>query len=283
MGLAAPFESLLIANRGEIAVRVARTCRSMGIRSIAVYSDADAAALHVRACDSAVAIGGVSPRDSYLRTDLIIAAAKRSGAQAIHPGYGFLSENGDFAQACADAGITFVGPPPKAMRAVGDKIAAKKTAIAAGVAVLPGYMERAQTHDVLEAQARAIGVPLLIKAAAGGGGRGMRLVADLAELGPALDSAQREALAAFGDSTIFLERYLQSPRHIEVQIIADSHGTCIALGERECSIQRRYQKILEESPSPVVGAELRARLEEAAVAISRAVGYTNAGTVEFML
>ncbi len=255
----------------------------MGIRSIAVYSDADAGSLHLRACDSAVGIGGVSPRDSYLRSDLIIAAAKRSGAQAIHPGYGFLSENADFAQACFDAGITFVGPPPEAMRAVGDKIAAKKTAIAAGVAVLPGYMERAQTRDVLEAQARAIGVPLLIKAAAGGGGRGMRLVADLAALGAALDSAQREALAAFGDSTVFLERYLQSPRHIEVQIMADTHGTCIALGERECSIQRRYQKILEESPSPVVGVELRGRLEEAAVAISRAVGYTNAGTVEFML
>ncbi len=283
MAIAPPFESVLIANRGEIAVRVARTCRSMGVRSIAVYSDADAGALHVRCCDEALAIGGTTARDSYLRGDLIIAAAKRSRAAAIHPGYGFLSENAEFAKACADAGVTFIGPSPAAMRAVGDKIAAKKTAIAAGVAVVPGYLERDQSRDVLEAQARAIGAPLLIKAAAGGGGRGMRLVEDLRELGPALDSAQREAQAAFGDATVFLERYVHDPRHIEVQIIADRHGTCLALGERECSIQRRYQKILEESPSPAVSAQLRSELEAAAVAIAKAVGYVNAGTVEFML
>jgi 3-methylcrotonyl-CoA carboxylase alpha subunit len=255
----------------------------MGIRSIAVYSDADAGALHTRACDEAVRIGGISARESYLRGDVIIAAAKRCRADAIHPGYGFLSENADFAQACADAGIVFIGPSPVAMRAVGDKISAKRTAMAAGVPVLPGYLDREQSREILEAHANQIGAPLLIKAAAGGGGRGMRLVNELHEFCAALESAQREAQAAFGDPTVFLERYLASPRHIEVQIIADSHGTCLALGERECSIQRRYQKILEESPSPAVGAKLRRALEEAAVTLSQAVGYTGAGTVEFML
>jgi 3-methylcrotonyl-CoA carboxylase alpha subunit len=283
VALAKPFESVLIANRGEIAVRIARTCRTLGIRSIAVYSDADAHALHVRSCDEAESIGGVSARDSYLRGDHIIAAAMKTDAQSIHPGYGFLSENADFAQACADAGVTFIGPSPSAMRAVGDKISAKQTAIAVGVPVLAGYLERAQPRDALEAAAREIGVPLLIKAAAGGGGRGMRLVRDVDELGPALESAQREAQAAFGDPTVFLERFVTNPRHIEVQIMADAHGTCSALGERECSIQRRYQKILEESPSPAVNAALRAQLEEAAVKIARAVGYVNAGTVEFVL
>ncbi len=283
MALAKPFESVLIANRGEIAVRVARTCRAMGIRSIAVYSDADANALHVRSCDEAIAIGGISARESYLRGDVIIAAATHCGADAIHPGYGFLSENAEFAQACADAGVVFVGPSPAAMRAVGDKISAKRTAIDAGVPVLPGYLDREQSREILEAQAASIGVPLLIKAAAGGGGRGMRLVKQLEGFATALEGAQREAQAAFGDPTVFLERYVESPRHIEVQILADSHGTCIALGERECSIQRRYQKILEESPSSAVDAALRRALEEAAVKLSRAVSYTNAGTVEFML
>ena len=283
MELAKPFESVLIANRGDIAVRVARTCRAMGIRSIAVYSDADVGALHVRACDEAVAIGGVSARDSYLRGDRIIAAARQTHAQAIHPGYGFLAENAGFAQACADAGVTFIGPSPQSMRAVGDKIAAKKTAIAAGVPVLPGYLGAAQTREALEAAAHDIGVPVLIKAAAGGGGRGMRLVNDLPELGLALEGAQREAQAAFGDPTVFLERFIENPRHIEIQIIADAHGTCLALGERECSIQRRYQKIVEESPSPAVSPDLRAQLEDAGVKIARAVGYVNAGTVEFML
>jgi len=283
VALAKPFESVLIANRGEIAVRVARTCRAMGIRSIAVYSDADVGALHVRACDEAVPIGGVSARDSYLRSDRIIAAARQTRAQAIHPGYGFLAENADFAQACADAGVTFIGPSPQAMRAVGDKIAAKKTAIAAGVPVLPGYLAASQSRDVLEAAARDVGVPLLIKAAAGGGGRGMRLLTDLRELGPALEGAQREAQAAFGDPTVFLERFVENPRHIEIQIIADTHGTCLALGERECSIQRRYQKIVEESPSAAITPDLRAQLEDSAVTIARAVGYINAGTVEFML
>jgi 3-methylcrotonyl-CoA carboxylase alpha subunit len=274
---------VLIANRGEIAVRVARTCRSMGIRSIAVYSDADAGALHARSCDEATPIGGVSARESYLRGDVIIEAAKRCSAEAIHPGYGFLSENADFAQACADARIAFIGPAPAAMRAVGDKISAKRIAMAAGVPVLPGYLDREQSREILEAHAGTIGAPLLIKAAAGGGGRGMRLVTQLSEFGVALEGAQREAQAAFGDPTVFLERYVASPRHIEVQIIADSHGACLTLGERECSIQRRYQKILEESPSPAVDAQLRRALEDAAVKLSRAVDYTNAGTVEFML
>ena len=255
----------------------------MGIRSIGVYSDADVGALHVRACDEAVSIGGVSASDSYLRGDRIVAAARHTHAQAIHPGYGFLSENADFAQACADAGVTFIGPSPAAMRAVGDKIAAKKTAIAAGVPVLPGYLAASQSRGVLETAARDIGAPLLIKAAAGGGGRGMRLVRDLREVGPALEGAQREAQAAFGDPTVFLERYVENPRHIEIQIMADARGTCLALGERECSIQRRYQKIVEESPSPAVNAHLRAQLEDAAVKIARAVGYVNAGTVEFIL
>jgi 3-methylcrotonyl-CoA carboxylase alpha subunit len=255
----------------------------MGIRSIAVFSEADAGAFHTRACDEAVGIGGVTPRESYLRGDLIIGAARRSRAQAIHPGYGFLSENAEFAQACADAGIVFIGPPPSAMRAVGDKIAAKETAIAAGVPVLPGYLGRTQARDVLAEEAKKIGIPLLIKAAAGGGGRGMRLVSDFNEFHAALDSAQREAQAAFGDPTIFLERYVQRPRHIEVQILADLQGNCIALGERECSIQRRYQKILEESPSPAVDSGLRAALEDAALKIASAVRYVNAGTVEFML
>ncbi len=283
MELATPFESLLIANRGEIAVRIARTCRELGIRSIAVYSDSDAHALHVQVCDEAVGIGGTSARDSYLRGDLIIAAAQRTRATALHPGYGFLSENADFAQACTDAGLIFVGPAPAAMRAVGDKIAAKKTAIATGVPVLPGYLERQQSPAVLREQARRIGTPLLIKAAAGGGGRGMRLVTDLHQLEASLEAAQREAQAAFGDATVFLERFVERPRHIEVQILADTHKTCIALGERECSIQRRYQKILEESPSPAVDDALRAQLEQAAINIATAVGYTNAGTVEFML
>ena len=283
MELKPPVPSLLIANRGEIVVRIARTCRALGVRSITVYSDADKNALHVRACDEAIGIGGTSPRDSYLRADRILDAAVRSRAAALHPGYGFLSENADFAQACLDAGLTFVGPTPSAMRAVGDKIAAKQTAAAAGVPILAGYAERDQSPHALRDAAARIALPLLVKAAAGGGGRGMRLVTDMAAFDEAIESAQREARAAFGDPTVFLERFVQSPRHIEVQILADTHGRCIALGERECSIQRRYQKILEESPSPAVTPALRAKLEQAAIAIATAVGYVNAGTVEFVL
>ncbi|MDQ6824614.1 MAG: acetyl-CoA carboxylase biotin carboxylase subunit [Candidatus Eremiobacteraeota bacterium] len=283
MALKRPFKSLLIANRGEIAVRVARTCRAMGIRSIGIYSDADKHALHVKTCDETVAIGGVAARDSYLRGDKILAAARRAGAQALHPGYGFLSENAAFAQACADAGIAFIGPSPRAMRAMGDKIAAKESVAAVGVPVVPGFSERIQSHERLKEEAQRLGTPLLIKAAAGGGGRGMRLVTDLQDLDEALEGARREALAAFGDGTVFLERYVTSPRHIEVQILADQHGQSYALGERECSIQRRYQKIVEESPSPAVDSALRAQLQAAAIKAARSVDYTNAGTVEFML
>jgi acetyl/propionyl-CoA carboxylase alpha subunit len=278
-----PFVSVLIANRGEIAVRIARTCRALGVRSIAIYSDPDAASLHVRACDEAVSIGGQAPADSYLRGDLVIAAAKRSGAQALHPGYGFLSENPDFARACEEAGIVFIGPTHEAMRAVGDKIAAKEIAVRAGVPVLPGYAGPDQSAAGLLAAARRIGFPVLIKAAAGGGGRGMRLVESEDAFDAALRAARREARSAFGDDRVFLERYLRAPRHIEVQVLADSRGEVAALGERECSVQRRYQKIVEEAPSAAVDDALRSRLMAAAAAIARAVGYRNAGTVEFVL
>jgi len=281
--VSAPFETVLIANRGEIAVRVARTCRAMGIRTVAVYSDADAGAPHVLACDTAVRIGPPPARESYLRIDAIIDAARSSGAQAIHPGYGFVSENPDFAEACASAGVTFVGPPPAAMRAMGDKIAAKRSVEAAGVPTVPGYLGDDQSAKSLLAEAGRIGAPLLIKASAGGGGKGMRVVHDLAEFPDALEGARREALAAFGDGTVFLERYLVSPRHIEFQILADAHGECIHLGERECSIQRRHQKVLEETPSTAVSAALREEMGAAAVRAAKGVGYVNAGTVEFML
>ncbi|HET9343528.1 MAG TPA: acetyl-CoA carboxylase biotin carboxylase subunit [Candidatus Eremiobacteraceae bacterium] len=281
--MSAPFQTVLIANRGEIAVRIAKTARAMGIRTVAVYSDADAGAPHVRTCDVAVRIGPPPAQQSYLRIDAVIAAARDTGAQAIHPGYGFLSENARFASACADAGIRFVGPPPEAMRAMGDKIAAKKTAEAAGVPTVPGYLGDDQSRKTLAAHAKRIGVPLLIKASAGGGGKGMRVVRDLAEFDDALEGAQREALAAFGDGTVFLERYLAAPRHIEVQILADAHGACIHLGERECSVQRRHQKVLEETPSTVVSPALRAEMGAAAVRAAQAVGYVNAGTIEFML
>jgi 3-methylcrotonyl-CoA carboxylase alpha subunit len=276
-------QRLLIANRGEIAVRIARTCRSMGIVSIAVYSDADRDALHVKECDEALRIGPPPARDSYLNIERVIDAARRSRARAIHPGYGFLSENAAFAEACVNAGIIFVGPPAAAMRAVGDKIAAKKAAAVAGVPTVPGYLGEDQSASVLAAQARKIGAPLMIKAAAGGGGKGMRLVRDLTQLEDALEGAKREARAAFGDDTVFLERYLVAPRHIEVQILADQHGACIHLNERDCSIQRRHQKIVEESPSPAVSPELRAQLGDAAIRLVRQAGYVNAGTVEFML
>lgn len=264
-------------------MRVARTCRALGVRSVAVYSDPDRDALHVRSCDAAVPLGGSSSRDSYLRIDKMVAAAREAGAQAVHPGYGFLSENGSFAEACMHAGLVFVGPPPEAMRAVGDKVAAKAIAARAGVPVVPGYSGDEQSGQRLAAEAERIGVPLLIKAAAGGGGRGMRRVDAMAEFASALQAARREAANAFGDDRVFLERLVIRPRHIEVQILGDSRGVVLALGERDCSIQRRYQKLLEESPSPAVGPNLRQALQEAAVAVGTAVGYRNAGTVEFML
>ena len=278
-----PFDTVLIANRGEIALRIARTCRAMGLRTVAVYSDADVAAPHVRACDLAVRIGPPPARESYLRIDAVISAAVDTGAQAVHPGYGFLSENASFAQACADAGLVFVGPPASAIKAMGDKIAAKRAVEGAGVTTVPGYLGDDQTPKTLRREAERIGVPLLIKAAAGGGGKGMRVVRELDAFDGALEGAKREAMGAFGDDTVFLERYLEAPRHIEIQVLADAHGACIHLGERECSIQRRHQKVLEETPSTAVSPALRARMGDAAIRAARSVGYVNAGTVEFML
>ena len=272
--------TLLIANRGEIAARIIRTAHALGIATVAVYSDPDAEAPYVRTADQAVRLPGTAPADTYLRGDLIIAAAAATGADAVHPGYGFLSENAAFARACADAGLIFVGPSPATIQAMGDKVAAKATMAAAGVPVLPGVtVDSDGEHDV----AAQVGFPLLVKAAFGGGGRGMRLVSDPSQLVGAVDAARREAAAAFGDGTVFLERYVPDPRHVEVQILGDAHGDVVHLFERECSIQRRYQKIVEESPSPAVDGELRAALTKAAVTAGRAAGYTGAGTVEFVL
>ena len=277
------FQRLLIANRGEIAVRVIRACRDMGISPIAVYSDADAHALHVRMADAAYPIGPPPATDSYLRIDRILDAAKRAGAQAIHPGYGFLSENPDFAQACADAGVVFVGPSPKAMRDLGLKTEARKLMQAAGVPVVPGTLEPVATFDEVRQAAQEIGFPIALKAVAGGGGKGLRMVADPSHLEAAFRQAMSEAGAAFGNAAVYLERAIERPRHVEVQILADQHGNCVWLGERDCSIQRRHQKVLEESPSPAVSPDLRAQMGEVAVRAAQASGYTNAGTVEFLL
>jgi len=279
------YDTLLIANRGEIVVRVARSARARGLRTVAVASDADRDAPHTHACDSIVAIGGERAADSYLRIDALIDAARTSGAQAVHPGYGFLSENAAFAQAVLDAGLVWVGPPPDAMRAMADKSHARRRLAARlpGVPVLPGYDGDDQARDTLRAEALRIGMPLMIKAAAGGGGRGMRLVRDAGELDAALDAAAAEALAAFGDARLLIERALIAPRHVEVQLLADAHGRVIHLGERDCSVQRRHQKIVEEAPSPAVDPTLRRRLGDAAVAVAREVGYVGAGTVEFLL
>lgn len=276
------FETLLIANRGEIACRVAATARRMGLRTIAVYSDADAHARHVAACDMAVHIGGAEPRASYLRADAIIEAALRTGAQAIHPGYGFLSENEAFARACADAGIVFVGPPASAIAAMGSKSAAKALMEKAGVPLVPGYHGDGQDPDFLLQQADSIGYPVLIKASAGGGGKGMRIVQSSAEFLDALASCKREAAGSFGDDKVLIERYLQKPRHIEIQVFADTLGNCIHLFERDCSVQRRHQKVIEEAPAPGMTPERRRAMGEAAVAAARAVGYVGAGTVEFI-
>jgi 3-methylcrotonyl-CoA carboxylase alpha subunit/geranyl-CoA carboxylase alpha subunit len=274
---------LLIANRGEIARRVIRTARHMGIQTVAVYSDADRDALHVHEADTAVALGGTLSADSYLRVDKLLAAARATGADAVHPGYGFLSENADFAQAVIDAGLTWVGPPPAAIRALGSKSAAKALAMTHGVPCLPGYFGADQSDATFTAHAQQLGLPLMVKAVAGGGGRGMRLVTDMAQLVPALHSARSEALAGFGNGDLLMERALLRPRHIEVQIMADQHGHCIHLGERDCSVQRRHQKIIEESPSPAVTPALRAQLGQAAIALAQSAGYVGAGTVEFLL
>jgi 3-methylcrotonyl-CoA carboxylase alpha subunit len=274
---------LLIANRGEIAVRIIRACREAGLSPVAVFSEADRNAPHVALADAAYLLGPGPASESYLRIAAILEAARKAGADALHPGYGFLSENPDFAQACADAGITFVGPSAEVIRLLGDKSAAKQRMEAAGVPVVPGYDGGDQSERRLRREAKQLGTPLLIKAAAGGGGRGMRVVQTLEGFDSAMEEARREAQAAFGDDRLLLERYVTRARHVEFQICGDTQGHLIHLFERECSIQRRHQKIIEESPSPVLTPELRARMAEAAVQVGRAAGYVNAGTVEFLL
>ncbi|HEX4986935.1 MAG TPA: acetyl/propionyl/methylcrotonyl-CoA carboxylase subunit alpha [Burkholderiales bacterium] len=276
------FDKILIANRGEIACRVARTAKRMGIRTVAVYSEADRRALHVELCDEAVLIGPAHPRESYLRGERILGAAKQTGAQAVHPGYGFLSENAGFARACVDAGVTFIGPPPAAIEAMGSKSAAKALMGKAGVPLVPGYHGNDQDPALLRREADRIGYPVLIKASAGGGGKGMRIVAQAGQFAEALASARREAASSFGDDRVLLEKYLQRPRHIEVQVFADSHGECVHLFERDCSVQRRHQKVLEEAPAPGMDERRRREMGAAAVAAARAVGYVGAGTVEFI-
>jgi 3-methylcrotonyl-CoA carboxylase alpha subunit len=274
--------TLLVANRGEIACRIFRTARRLAIGTVAVFSDADATARHTRLADRAVRIGPAAARDSYLDIDRIIAAARASGAEAIHPGYGFLAENPAFAQACSDAGLTFVGPPAAAIRAMGSKILAKTRLAAAGVPMLPGYAGEQQDLGHLERAARAAGLPLIIKPAAGGGGKGMQIVREERELPAALAAARRLAASAFGDGALLLERYLPAPRHVEVQVFADTHGHCLHLGDRDCSIQRRHQKLIEEAPAPELPQAVRARLRAAAVVVAREIGYVGAGTVEFL-
>jgi len=277
------FNKILIANRGEIACRVAATARRMAIRTVAVYSDADAGAKHVGACDEAVHIGGSAPKDSYLRWERIIEAARATGAQAIHPGYGFLSENDDFARACAQAGLVFIGPPASAILAMGLKAESKRLMEKAGVPLVPGYHGADQDPALLEREAARIGYPVLIKASAGGGGKGMRAVDTPADFPAALASCRREASSSFGDDAVLIEKYVQRPRHIEIQVFGDSQGNCVWLFERDCSVQRRHQKVLEEAPAPGMTAAMRQRMGEAAVAAAKAVGYVGAGTVEFIV
>src|SRR6185437_8719773 len=276
------FKSVLIANRGEIACRIARTAKRHGLRTIAVYSDADAKALHVRLCDEAHAIGPAPAAQSYLSIDKLIDVAKRAKADCVHPGYGFLSENAGFAQACIDAGVVFVGPPPAAIRAMGLKDRAKALMEKAGVPVVPGYHGDKQEPKFLKQKAYEIGYPVLIKAVAGGGGKGMRRVDKHAEFEPALEAAQREARSSFGDARVLIEKFISVPRHIEMQIFADAHGNAIHLNERDCSLQRRHQKVIEEAPAPGMSTGLRAKMGAAAVAAAKAVGYQGAGTIEFI-
>jgi len=281
-----PIRKVLVANRGEIAVRLIRACRDLGLGTVAVYSACDRPALHVRLADEAYAIGGDAPRDSYLRIDAIVEAATRSGADAVHPGYGFLAENATFADACRAAGLTFIGPSGDAIRAMGSKTAAREAAMAAGVPVVPGTttpLPPGTPEAEVAEMARRIGYPLMLKAVAGGGGKGMRLVEAEADLSNALRAARSEALTAFGDAAVYLERRLARPRHVEVQLLCDEHGAVVPFVERECSVQRRHQKVLEESPSPIVAAPLRAALADAAATVARRVGYTNAGTIEFLV
>ena len=276
------FDKILIANRGEIACRVIKTARRLGIRTVAVYSEADAKALHVEMADEAFPVGPAPARQSYLVVEKIIDAAKQAGAQAIHPGYGFLSENADFAEACAAAGIVFIGPPAEAIRAMGSKSEAKKLMEGSGVPLVPGYHGADQDPTVLAAAAERIGYPVLIKASAGGGGKGMRIVERAEDFAAALASAKREAASSFGDDQVLVEKYLTRPRHIEIQVFADSHGHTVSLFERDCSIQRRHQKVVEEAPAPGMAPARRRSMGEAACAAARAIGYIGAGTVEFI-
>lgn len=277
------FKKILIANRGEIACRVAATAKRLGIQTVAVYSDADAQAKHVAACDEAVHIGGNAPKDSYLRWERILDAAQQTGAQAIHPGYGFLSENEDFANACAQAGLVFIGPPASAIRAMGLKAESKQLMEKAGVPLVPGYHGTDQNPELLQSEADRIGYPVLIKASAGGGGKGMRLVEKREDFAAALASCQREAINSFGNDAVLIEKYVQRPRHIEIQVFGDTQGNVVYLFERDCSVQRRHQKVLEEAPAPGMTPALRQKMGEAAVAAARAVGYVGAGTVEFIV
>ena len=277
------FTKVLIANRGEIAVRVMRACREMGIATVAVYSDVDRKALHVRYADEAYPIGPAPSTESYLRIDRLIEVARRSGAEALHPGYGFLAENPEFARACGNAGIVFIGPPVAAMELMGSKTASRRALIQAGLPVVPGGVQNLETLAEVERAAHEIGYPVMLKASAGGGGKGLRLVFARAELESAYRNASSEAQNAFNDPAIYLEKYLERPRHIEIQILGDQHGNLIYLGERECSLQRRHQKVMEECPSPVVDEDLRRRMGETAVRIGRLAGYFNAGTVEFLV
>ncbi len=278
-----PFRKVLIANRGEIALRVIRACQELGIRTVAVYSEADAGAPHVREADEAVCVGPPPSSESYLLGDRLIEVAKRTGAEAIHPGYGFLSERAWFARAVRDAGLVFIGPPAEAIEAMGSKTAARQLAISAGVPVVPGTTEALRDADEARAVAESFGYPVLLKAAAGGGGKGMRIVHSSDALADALASAKREAQGAFGDDAVYVEKYIEGPRHVEVQVLADQHGNVVHLGERECSIQRRHQKMIEEAPSVAVSPELRRQMGATAVAAARAAGYVNAGTCEFLL
>ena len=277
------FSKILIANRGEIACRVIRTARQLGIATVAVYSDADAHSMHVAMADEAYHIGAAPARESYLRADAILDVCKRAGAQAVHPGYGFLSENAAFADACAEAGVVFIGPPASSIRAMGGKSEAKALMQQAGVPLVPGYHGEDQSPELLEYEAGRIGYPVLIKASAGGGGKGMRVVREAVDFAAELAGAKREALSSFGDERVLIERYLTHPRHVEIQVFADRHGACLYLAERDCSVQRRHQKVIEEAPAPGLSAEMRRAMGEAAVAAARAVGYVGAGTVEFIV
>ncbi len=277
------FTKVLVANRGEIALRIIRACRELGLRSVAVYSDADVQAPHVREADEAVHIGAAPSSESYLQGERIVEAARACGAQAIHPGYGFLSERAWFARAVRDAGLAFVGPPAEAIDAMGSKTASRRLVSAAGVPVVPGTTDGVRDADDARATAERFGYPILLKAAAGGGGKGMRVVREAGEVAASLDAARREAKNAFGDDAVYIEKYIEGPRHVEIQILADQHGTILSLGERECSVQRRHQKMIEEAPSIAVSPDLRRRMGETAIAAARAAGYQNAGTCEFLL